>query len=74
MSKSTKRAKSADFSDMSTADVYRMLYSTAVVARQDHPLVVRNGKGPGGQRGVIVFMPGYEVGQDGLVKVVDDGA
>ena len=67
MSKSTSQDS---FGDLSYHDVVAMIMNTAVVAKRDHPVMVREAK-ISGKKGVLVFMPGYEMVSGKLRKLED---
>lgn len=62
-----------DFSEMAEHDVVALVTNTAVVAKNSgHPVTVRHARVEG-QRGILVFMPGYELA-DGLIMRVQPSA
>ncbi len=59
MSQSTK--PKADFSDLAEHDAVAIVMNTAVVARNSgHPITVQHARIQG-QRGILIFIPGYEL-------------
>lgn len=66
-----KQKKKLDFSDMSRFDAVAMVANTAVVARDSgHPVTVRHARIQG-ERGILVFIPGFEL-IDGNLKLVEE--
>lgn len=69
---STKQEKKQkDFSHMSRFDVAGLVANTALMARDSgHQVVVRHARVEG-QRGILVFIPGFEL-HDGNLSLVDE--
>lgn len=74
MSQSTslkKQKTKPDFSDMSRFDVAGMVVNTAIVARDSgHKVTVRHARVEG-ERGILVFVPGFEL-IDGVLGLVEE--
>lgn len=66
---SQKKKPKIDFSDMAEHDIVALVTNTAVVAKQSGgPVVVRHARIEG-QRGILVFMPEYELVEGRVRKV-----
>jgi hypothetical protein len=70
MSQSTK--PKADFSDLAEHDAVAIVMNTAVVARDSgHPITVQHARIQG-QRGILIFIPGYELAEGRVQRVVEE--
>lgn len=76
MSQSTnskKQKKKPDFSSLSRFDAVAMVANTALVAREGgHSVTVRHARIEG-QRGILIFIPGFEL-VDGDLRLVEEKA
>lgn len=69
---SPSRKPKVDFSDLAEHDAITLVTNTAVVAKQSgHPVIVRHAR-IGGQRGILVFMPDYELVAGRVQKVAQE--
>lgn len=69
---SQSKKPKTDFSDLAEHDAVALVTNTAVVAKQSgHGVVVRHARIEG-QRGILVFMPGYEL-VEGRVRKTEVG-